>query len=131
MIYFLDANACLGYINGTCAGTIERLDQAQVRNLRVPAIVAAKLLYGAKKSNRHEQNLKIVRNFLSVCEVVPFDGIAADCYARISHELDLTKQAVSVSTLIIASIVIINSGVLVSDNPEFSKISGLLLEDWS
>jgi predicted nucleic acid-binding protein len=47
-------------------------------DLKIPSVVAFELIYGANKSARALNNIKLTDEFLDLFEVVPFDRNAAD-----------------------------------------------------
>ncbi|MDR0448438.1 MAG: type II toxin-antitoxin system VapC family toxin, partial [Treponema sp.] len=88
--------------------------------------------YGAEKSKKREFNLKIVRVFLSIYEVVNFDEKSAEYYAAIRADLERKGQGIGGNDIVIASTVLANAGVLVTHNiDEFSRVNGLAVEDWT
>jgi tRNA(fMet)-specific endonuclease VapC len=110
----------------------ERLEQTPVSDIKIPSMVAAELLYGAEKSSKREYNLKIVNAFLSLYEIVHFDKKAAEYYAVVRAELEHKGQIIGSNDIVIAATTLANAGILVTHNVnEFSRINGLMLDDWT
>ncbi len=62
---------------------------------------------------------------------VPFDEVDATYYATIRHDLELQGQVIGPYDLQIAAICVRYGFVLVTNNvSEFSRISGLTVQDW-
>jgi len=131
VIYFLDTNICIYYINGSAPIVKERLEQIPSKFIKIPSMVVAELLYGVEKSSRREQNLKRCKEFLSVYDIIPFDEKAAEHYAVIKAKLERKGIIIGSNDIAIAAIVLANNGVIVSHNTaEFSRVDGLNVEDW-
>ena len=95
-------------------------------------MVAAELIYGAEKSLKREYNLEKVTLFLSLFEIVPFDASAAQLYGAIRCSLERVGEIIGGNDLVIAATVLASNGTLVTNNTgEFSRVSGLQVEDWS
>ena len=132
MTYFLDANICIYHLNGSEPRISDRLEKIVTKDIKIPSMVAAELLFGANNSNRKETNIKLFKKFLSLYAIVPFDENAACHYAAIRADLEREGSPIGGNDLIIASIVLANGGVLVSHSrSEFSRIGGLTVEDWA
>ena len=62
---------------------------------------------------------------------LPFDENAADCYAAIRHQLEQLGRMIGPYDLQIAAIAVSTGSILVTHNTaEFSRVSGLVVEDW-
>ena len=70
--------------------------------------VQGKLLAGAMKSARREENIRQVMDFCETFELMPFDDAAAWAYGEIKSSLE-------------------RKGIPI----EFNRIEGLMLEDWT
>lgn len=132
MIYFLDTNICIFHLNNSIQGMSARLKRTPIEDIRIPSIVAAELLYAAEKSVKREQNLKIFRAFLSIYEIVPFDEAAAGHYARVRAELEHNGALIGGNDIVAAAIALAHNGIVVTNNiAEFSRVNGLMTEDWT
>ncbi|MCL1875528.1 MAG: type II toxin-antitoxin system VapC family toxin [Synergistaceae bacterium] len=132
MIYFLDTNICIYHLNNSAPSLSRILDQTPIRNIKIPSMVVAELLYGALKSAKRQHNLTIFTSFLSLFEIVDFDEKAAELYAAIRVELERKGQMIGGNDLVIAATVLAREGTLVTHNmSEFSRIEGLVLNDWT
>jgi len=97
----------------------------------VCAIVRAELLYGAARNQDPAKEHERVEVFLAPFVSFPFDDAAAEKYAEIRHNLERAGQRIGAHDLEIAAIVVARQLTLVTHNvSEFSRVSGLALEDW-
>ena len=132
MTYFLDTNICIFYLKDMYRNLSSKLLGMPTRSVKIPSMVAAELLYGAEKSARREYNLRIFKSFLSIYEPAPFDEHAAEYYSQIRAGLERSGGIIGGNDIVIAAIALASSGTLVTNNPsEFSRIDGLLIEDWT
>jgi tRNA(fMet)-specific endonuclease VapC len=131
MTYFLDTNICIFHLNGTAPRLSNVLEHTAQSSIAIPSIVAAELIYGAEKSAKREHNLEKTGLFLSLYDIIPFDLDAAKIYGAIRRDLEYSGQIIGGNDLIIAATVLARKGTLVTNNTgEFSRVRGLLLEDW-
>lgn len=132
MKYYLDTNICIYFLKGMYINLLDRIISNKPDDIKVPSIVKAELLYGAEKSQKREENMKKVYNFLLPFEIVPFDDICAVEYSKIRAELERAGNAIAPNDLIISAIVLSRGGTLITNNEkEFCRIPGLLLENWT
>ena len=132
MSYFIDSNICIYHLNDLDASVSEKMEKTPAKDIKIPSVVAAELLFGAEKSVKREYNLEIVRKFLSLFEIVGFDEKSAEHYAAVRVLLERKGQILGVSDIEIASIVLANEGVLITHSvSKFSRIGGLIVEDWT
>jgi tRNA(fMet)-specific endonuclease VapC len=62
-MYLLDTNVCSGILRGTSPSLAEHLRFVPRTQVRVSSIVKAELLYGARKSGRIAENLRLLEEF--------------------------------------------------------------------
>lgn len=134
MLYYLDTNICVPFLRRRKpVEIIGRKMLLQPRSsVKIPAIVAGELMYGAYKSERWEKNVQETKDFLADFEIVPLDYQAAIAYGQIRASLERNGQVISFNDMFIAATALSRNGVLVTNNTrEFSRIDGLQLEDWT
>ena len=86
-----------------------------------------KLTQGARQSSLL-QALEHVRQSI---DIVPFNDVAAESAARIRTQLEALGVGILPIDILIAGIAVAQSATLVTHNiREFSRIKGLLLENW-
>lgn len=131
MTYSLDTNTCIYFLKGTYPSIKARLLARRPDELRIPTMVAAELRFDARRSARRAENELRVEEFLAQFEMVPFDEGASQQYAVIRTELEGQGLPIGPNDLVIAATVKATGGVLVTHNTrEFSRVSGLMIEDW-
>ncbi|MEH2422392.1 MAG: type II toxin-antitoxin system VapC family toxin [Nostoc sp.] len=131
MIYLLDTNACIIYLNGRNLNLRRRLENHSDLDIVVCSTVKAELFYGAKRSNNPDRNLTLQKGFLSRFTSLPFDDIAAEIFGDIRSHLANLGTPIGPYDLQIAAIALANNLILVTHNvDDFTRVEGLQLEDW-
>lgn len=131
MKYFLNTNTCIYFLKGQSETIQQRLYLHSPAQIAIPSIVKSELLLGAYKSRNKKKNTEIVESFLAPFSVAGFDDNESSVYAEIRSELEKKGKVIGPNDLIIASIVLSNNGVLVTNNEkEFKRIAALRVENW-
>ena len=131
MIYLLDTNSCIVYLNGRNINLKRRLESHLDSEIAVCSVVKSELFYGSRKSKNPTQNLAKQKAFLSRFISLPFDDAAADIYGIIRANLETIGMLIGSYDLQIAAIALANNSILVTHNTrEFGRIYGLKIEDW-
>lgn len=131
-MYYLDSNICIYFLNGRFDSIRNHFKNLQSDQIRIPSIVKAELLTGACKSSRKDHNLLVLKAFLKNFRIEPFDDNMTYTYAEIRSDLEKSGMKIGPNDLIIASTVLNNNGILVTNNTrEFKRVKGLRLEDWT
>ncbi|HIE01217.1 MAG: type II toxin-antitoxin system VapC family toxin [Candidatus Parabeggiatoa sp. nov. 3] len=132
MIYLPDTNVCIKYINQKDSPILRKLRSIPRQDVVLCDIVKFELYYGAYKSTRQEKNLAILHEFFSeFVQCLPFDEQAIIKAAQIRAQLAAKGTPIGPYDLQIAAIALVNDLILVTHNTrEFSRIEGLVIEDW-
>ncbi|MBD6621014.1 type II toxin-antitoxin system VapC family toxin [Komarekiella sp. 'clone 1'] len=131
MTYLLDTNVCIRLLNNSSQTVTARLVQQQPKDIYLCTVVQMELYYGAYRSIQSERNLALLERFFSQFAVLPLDTAAARVAGRIRAELSVNGTPIGPSDLLIAAIALVNNLTLVTHNiREFSRVSGLVIEDW-
>lgn len=131
MIYLLDTNTCIGYINRRSQSIYQHILAVSADDVCICDIVKFELYYGAYKSSRTAENLQNLDNFFADLISLPFDSKAAQICGQIRAQLQANGTPIGAYDLQIAAIASANHLILVTHNTrEFSRIEGLKLEDW-
>ena len=131
-IYYLDTNICIFYMRGKNRKLRDRIDAIDSDCIKIPAIVKAELLVGAEKSTNQDKAFAETFAFCRPYEIIPFEDAMLLTYARIRAALELKGQKIGANDTIIAATVLAKDGILVTHNTkEFSRVEGLMLEDWT
>ena len=128
--YLLDTNIVIYVIKRRPMEVLDTFNRHAAR-MALSAITLAELMHGAEKSSRVEDNLRIVEDFASRLEVLPYGARAAQHYGQIRASLEQTGQPIGVNDLHIAAHARSEGLTLVSNNlGEFARVPGLLVENW-
>lgn len=130
-MYLLDTNVCINFLNGTSPSVKQHFQASSPSEIAVCSIVKAELLFGARNSQRVDANLQVLKMFFAPLHRLPFDDQCADEYGLIRSDLKTQGRLIGPNDMLIAAVARANEAVLVTHNTrEFSRISGLLLDDW-
>ena len=131
MRFLLDTNACIVYLNRPMSAVMQRLESLSPADIVVCSVVKAELFYGAMRSNNPTRTLTLQEAFLNNFVSLPFDDRAARIFGTIRAELGTLGTPIGPYDLQIAAIALVNNLTLVTHNiREFSRVSGLVIEDW-
>lgn len=131
MKYSLDSNICIRYINGRAPKLREKIPSIPATEIVVCSIVRAELFYGSAKSQTPQKSLEKQLRFLRAFATLPFNDEAAREFAAIRADLESRGLPIGAYDMIIAAIAIANNLIVVTHNTrEFSRITGLQIEDW-
>jgi tRNA(fMet)-specific endonuclease VapC len=109
----------------------ERLLSHQPDEIKIPAIVAAELFFGAHKSNQKERNIQMVKDFLFPFEIISFASNEIEIYGEIRADLEKSGNVIGPNDLIIAASTLANEATLVTNNTsEFQRVPNLKIENW-
>jgi tRNA(fMet)-specific endonuclease VapC len=93
--------------------------------------VKAELLYGARKSERVDENLRRLDQFFGALPSLPFDDEAAAHYGVARAQLHRTSSMIGPNDLLIAATALASDATLVTRNDaEFRRVVGLRVEVW-
>jgi tRNA(fMet)-specific endonuclease VapC len=131
MIYLLDTNVCIIYMNGKNDFLRHNFKSHSDADIVVCSVVKSELFYGAKKSNNPSRSLALQKAFLSRFISLPFDDTAAEIFGTIRTRLNTLGTPIGPYDLQIAAIALANDLILLTHNIyEFSRVEGLRIEDW-
>ncbi len=131
MKFLLDTNVCIKILKGQSDKVLSRIAEIKNSDVCIPAIVRYELYYGAFKSENKEKTLNLLDNFLSQFFSETFDDKMALICGEIRALLDKKGTPVGPYDIMIAAIAMSKNLILVTHNTnEFSRIEGLVLEDW-
>ena len=131
MSYFLDTNTCIYFLKGTYENILIKVLSFNPSDIKISAIVQAELLYGVEKSVKRNENMTKLASFLLPFDIIPFDNNCANYYSKVKMELEKLGTPIGPNDLMIASTVLAQNGILVTNNvKEFSRIPKLNIENW-
>ena len=131
MLYLPDTNVWIHHLNPAPSIVKTRLSACPPSQIALCDVVKAELYYGAYKSARCEENLKLLKTLFPDFVSFAFDGETAQIFGDIRADLSRKGTPIGPYDLQIAAIALDNDCILVTHNTgEFSRIAGLKLEDW-
>jgi len=133
VIYLLDSNTCIGWLRQNQPTIVARIQAQLPTDIVLCSVVVGELLFGVERSDpAHRANTAMrVEQSRQQYSSLPFDDIAAEHYARIRADLTARGLIIGGNDMQIAAIALATGCTLVTHNTkEFSRVSGLLLEDW-
>ena len=108
-----------------------RLEKHDPSEIYLCSVVVAELIYGARKSDNIAKNLALVHKFCEPFVSLPFDNRCAEHYGTIRADLEKAGMKIGANDLFVAAIANSYDLILVTHNiREFSRITGLQIEDW-
>ena len=131
MLYLLDTNVIVIYLNQRSLILRERLEAIAPEEIAVCSVVKFELFYGAMRSGNPTRNLARQREFLNLFVSLNLDDLAATKAGEIRANLAELGTPIGPYDLLIAAIAIINNLTLVTHNTrEFERVPELRFEDW-
>ncbi len=130
-MFLLDTNVCIRILNGSSPPVAARLQATNPSDVRLCSVVKAELFYGARKSARIDENLRLLRRFFAPLVSLPFDDRCADEAGLIRLDLERSGRPIGPNDLLIAATARAHDLVLVTGNTrEFDRVPGLRVDDW-
>ncbi|GMQ79187.1 MAG: type II toxin-antitoxin system VapC family toxin [Anaerolineae bacterium] len=130
-MYLLDTNACNRILNNSSSALVTRLRQHRPDEIALCSVVKAELLYGAQRSSRIAENLRVLDRFFEPFYSFPFDDNCMQAFSRIRTDLERTGTPIGPYDLLIAATAVAGGRTLVTANTrEFSHVAGLTIENW-
>jgi tRNA(fMet)-specific endonuclease VapC len=131
-MYLLDTNICIYLIRKQSKELLKRIQRCKPGDIAISSITLAELRYGVEKSRFPEKNTEALDTFLMSFEVLPFDDNAAHSYGRMRANLEKSGRLIGPLDMMIAAHALSVEAVLVTNNErEFSRVSGLEIENWA
>ena len=131
MKYMLDTNICIFALKHI-REVLAVFETKRNDGIAISSITLAELEFGVCNSNAIDKNRNALIAFLSLVDVIQFDGTAAAEYGIIKTALKRQGTPIGPLDTLIAAHAKAEGLTLVTNNTrEFSRVSGLTLEDWS
>ena len=130
-MYLLDTNICIFAMKNTYPVLSQKLFRIPPSEIFVSSVTVGELEYGCFKSKWGERTKNIMNLFLAAYTIQPFDRDDAAIFGRIRADLAKTGSPIGPYDLQIAAQGIAKGLTVVTHNTgEFSRVSGIALEDW-
>jgi tRNA(fMet)-specific endonuclease VapC len=128
--YMLDTNIAIYVIKRRPAEVLETFNR-HASQLCISSITLAELMHGVEKSDKPDQILRHVEDFVSRLFVPEYGNKAAAHYGDIRAVLERKGTPIGVNDLHIAGHARSEGLTLVTNNlKEFERVQGLRLENW-
>ena len=128
--YLLDTNMVIYVMKRRPIEVLSQFNDNAGR-MALSAITLSELYHGAEKSAKVAQNLEVVEEFASLVQVLAYSTKASQHYGAIRSHLEKAGQPIGVNDLHIAAHARSEGLVVVTNNTsEFSRIPGLMVENW-
>ena len=135
MNYLLDTNACIALMSATANPVQAHFTRTSHRGGRfcTSSVVAFELWYGVFKSARLAENTQRCETFFAgPIELLAFQDTDAKMAGEIRAELERIGKPIGAYDLLLAGQAMRHKLTLITANvSEFSRVKGLLWEDWS
>ena len=110
---------------------LDRFNQHDPRNLCLSSITLAELRFGVEQSQRRDSTQVKLDRVIAALQVVPFEDRAARAYGSVRALLQAAGKPIGPLDTLIAAHALCQSLTLVTnDTGEFSRVPGLLIENW-
>ena len=128
--FLLDTNIVIYVIKRRPLTVLDTFNRNHGR-MAISSITFAELLHGVEKSSDPARNFRVVQDFTSRLNILPYEENAAAHYGQIRATLERNGQTIGVNDLHIAGHARSRGLTLVSNNErEFRRVEGLCIENW-
>jgi tRNA(fMet)-specific endonuclease VapC len=128
--YLLDTNIVSDLVRNPGGRSAARLREVGDDGVFTSVVVAAELRFGAAKKGSPglSSQLEVV---LGALRIMPLEAPADVTYGEIRADLERRGQMIGGNDLLIAAHAVTAGATLVTDNErEFSRVGGLVIENW-
>ena len=127
--YLLDTSTCVAIFRGN-RDVANKMEEVGKDKCFISQIVVAELLFGAYRSNRVEENLKLAQAFIEEMNVLPFED-CVETFAKERVALWSEGKPIEDFDLLIGCAAKAAGLTVVTHNVKhFSHIKDLEIEDW-
>lgn len=131
-VYMLDTDISSYIMKRSHEAVLKRLRKIPVADVCISAITKSELMFGVEISPRRQQDQAALDLYLQHVEVLDYPSDAASHYASIRATLKSKGAMIGANDLLIAAHARALGLTLVTNNTrEFSRISGLKIENWT
>ena len=130
MIFLPDTNVWIRFLNPGENLVKDRFLSADPSTIWLCAVVKAELFFGAMKSSRIRENLALLDELFANFESLSFDDDAARKYGEIRSDLARKGTPIGPNDLMIAAIASVQAVLVTHNTREFTRVTGLKVEDW-
>lgn len=129
-MFLLDTDTSIHFMKGN-PEVVANFAKHGPATVFLSAIAYHELLYGALHSGAVQRHLAVIAEFVSPLTVLPFTQFSAGYSSQVRQTLAAVGQSIGPLDTLIAGHALEHQLILVTANTrEFSRVSGLLLENW-
>jgi len=129
-MYILDTDTCVFWLKGNHY-TEKKIEEQGIENIFVTIITACELYFGAYNSQKKDNNMLVLDDLFSMIGIIQTTSEVAKIFGETKTRLKRLGKLINDADLLIASIVVANNGVLVTNNTaHFERVPDLNLENW-
>jgi tRNA(fMet)-specific endonuclease VapC len=129
--YLLDTNILVYLANRRSDAVAARFARVRAGEVAMSCITYGELRYGAEKSVKRDEALATFERLAERIKVLPLNAAASAEYGRIRKEVEEVGRPLGNNDTWIAAHALAEKLVLVTNNQrEFTRVSGLKLENW-
>lgn len=131
MPVLLDTDVLIHFLNGSDDGIRERMLALPPSDGKLCSVVKAELLYGARASERVDDNLARLAELFALYDSLPFDDDAAAHYGLLRAQLRRAGTPIGGNDMLIAAIALAHDASVATRNArEYRRVPGLRVEAW-
>jgi len=133
MAYMLDTDTCIYLVNRRPGyeRVLSRMNGLRYGDVYLSSISLAELRYGVAKSQHQDKNRDRLEGFLARFDERDFDERAAKAYGVIRAQLESQGTPIGpLDTLLAAHALSLGTTMVTNNGREFSRVSGLVVENW-
>jgi len=128
--FMLDTNTVSALVRRPHPRLDERFRAVQPALLCISAITEGELRFGLAKRPFAIRLARTVNAFIEGIDVQPFDSTAATRYGDLRAALEAAGTPLAYLDTLIAAHALTEEAVLVTHDGAFSRVPGLIVEDW-
>ena len=129
-MYVLDTNTLIYFFKGI-GQVATRIDTVSPNKIAIPTLVLFELYVGIAKSQNPKPRQQLLDSLARQTIILPFDQQASKCAALIRARLETVGTPIGPIDILIAGTAKSRDATLITHNvKEFSRVDGLLIEDW-
>lgn len=130
MKFLLDTDTSVYLLNGN-PSLKKKVEEVGVFSLAISNSVLAEMYFGAYNSKKVEDNLKRIDLFKKNLTILSDSEESALRFGKIKADLRSKGKIIEDFDILIASIAIVNSCILITNNTDhFERIDDLQIENW-
>lgn len=130
-MYLLDTNICIYAMKNKYPNINKKIFSINSNDIVISSVTVGELEYGAAKSQWGECSRNALNAFLANYEIISFNAYDAVYFCQIRAALALKGLPIGFYDVMIAAQGVARNFTVVTHNTkEFSRIPGLIIEDW-